>query len=121
MSDHVDRGGSGHAQIGTKRRGTAEPGSGPILLVDVRGLAMHGNLAEELAGMRLVTASGVGARELEEAFGLSARLLHAADEEQGLAQPGKHKRMEEHAAPGGNALQRLVQNWQGPCSTPGKG
>ena len=71
--------------------------------------------------MRLVAASWEGAGDLDEASGERVRLVHAADEEQGLAQLGKHERMEGHGAPGSHALQRLVQAGEGSRSTPGKG
>ena len=71
--------------------------------------------------MRLVAASCVGAGEFEEAPGERARLVHAADEEQGLAQLGEHECMEEHAASGGHALQHLVQEREGLRSAPGEG
>ena len=71
--------------------------------------------------MRLVAASSLGAVELEEASGQRARLVHAADEEQGLAQLGEHERMEDHAASGGHALQRLVQEREGLRSASGQG
>lgn len=82
---------------------------------------MHGDLAEEPVGKRLVAASCVGTRKFEEAPGQRARLVHAADEEQGLAQLGEHQGMEEQEAPGGHALQHLVEEWEGLRSAPGKG
>ena len=106
-----------HAELFCQRQGLAVGGFG---LVDVQGLAVPGNIAEETAGMRLVTASWVGAGEFEEALGKCARLVHAADEEQGLAQLGEHKLMGEHTVPGGNALQHLVQEREGLRSMPGE-
>ena len=50
--------------------------------------------------------------ELKETFGERTRLVHAADEEQGLAQLGEHERMEE--APGGPGVEE-------PPGAPGKG
>ena len=49
--------------------------------------------------MRLVAASCVGAGEIEEASGKRTCLVHAADEEQGLAQLGEHEGMEEQRRP----------------------
>ena len=71
--------------------------------------------------MRLVAASRVRAGEVEQAFGKRARLVHAADEEQGLAQLCEHERREDHGAPGGDALHHLVQERQGLGSAPGQG
>ena len=64
--------------------------------------------------MRLIAATGVGVGEVEEAFGKRTRLVHAADEEQGLAQFSEHEGMAEHAVPMGDALQHLVQERLGP-------
>ena len=50
-------------------------------LVGVRGLATHGDLAEEWVGMRLVATPGVGMGEFEKAFCKRACLVYAADEE----------------------------------------
>jgi hypothetical protein len=58
--------------------------------------------------MRLVAVSYMGAGELEEAPGKCARLVHAANEQACLAQLVEQERMVQYAAPGGNALQRLV-------------
>ena len=85
-----------HAEFLGQGEGLAVVGGG---LVDVRGLAMHGDLAEEPAGMRLVAAARVGTGEFEEASGQRTRLVHAADEEQGLAQLGEHERMEDQRLP----------------------
>ena len=90
-------------------------------LVGVRGLATYGDVAEETVCMRLVAAFCMGVEEVEEAPGQCARLVHATDEEQGLTQLGEHKRLEEHIAPGGHTLQRLIQEQQGFRHTPGKG
>ncbi len=90
-------------------------------LVDVRGLATPGDLAEEPVGMRLVAMPGVGVGEIEETCGEGACLVHAADEQTRLAQLGEHQRMEEHAPAGGQALQHLVQERQGLRRAPGQG
>ena len=96
--------------VGLQRAHTNLLGQGKALavmgggLVDIRGLATHGDVAEETAGMRLVAASCVGVGEIEEAFGERARLVYAADEKQRLAQLGEHECREEHGVPGGNAL-----------------
>ena len=90
-----------HAQFLGEGEGLTVVGGG---LVEVWGLATHGALAEESQRMHLVAASCVGAGELKETFGERTRLVHAADEEQGLAQLGEHERMEEQEAPGGHAL-----------------
>jgi hypothetical protein len=82
-------------------------------LVDVQGLALHSNFAEEAMRMCLVAAPYLGTGELEKAASKRARFVHAADEEQGFAQLGEHKRLEDHAAPGGHTLQRLVQEREG--------
>ena len=71
--------------------------------------------------MCLVAAPRMDAVEFEEASGKRARLVHAADEEQGLAQLGEHERMEDHAAPGSHTLQRLVQEWKSLHNAPSKG
>src|SRR6476659_8136469 len=63
-------------------------------LVDVRGLATPGALAEEPADMRLVAMPGVDMGNLEETFGEGAGLSHAADEQTRLAQLGERQRME---------------------------
>ena len=71
--------------------------------------------------MSLVAAPCVGTREFEELPSQRACLIYTVDKEQGLAQFGEHKGMEEHTAPSGNALQRLVQEWEGIRNAPGKG
>src|SRR5262249_9180980 len=90
-------------------------------LLGLRWITTRGSLAEEPIGMRLVAASCLGAVEFEEAFGKRTRLVHATDEAQSLAQLSEHKRMEDHAADRGNALQRLVQERQGLRNMPGEG
>ena len=63
----------------------------------------------------------MGVGEFEQAILCKrARLVHAVDEEQGLAQLGEHEGMAEHAVPGDNAIEHLVQERQGLGSTPGK-
>jgi hypothetical protein len=90
-----------HAQRLSQGEGLTVMGGG---LVYVRGMATHGNITKESQSMRLVAASWMGVGEFEEAFGKGARLVHAADEEQGLAQLGEHKRIAEHVASGGNTF-----------------
>ena len=90
-------------------------------LLDVWGLAAHGNLTEEPTGMRLVATPCVGAGEFEKLPGQRACLGHTADKEQGLAQLGEHQCLEDHVASGGHALQRLLQEREGLRSTSGKG
>src|SRR5438132_6600835 len=110
-----------HAEFVGQSEGLAVVGFG---LLGLRRITTCGGLTEEPVGMRLVAASYEGAGELEEASGKRARLVYAADEEQGLAQLSEHERMvvgEDHAAPGGRALQRLVQEREGLHSTPGQG
>src|SRR5207249_638275 len=84
-----------HAEFVCQSEGLAVVGFGRLGL---RRITTCGGLTEEPVGMRLVAASSLGAVELEEASGQRARLVHAADEEQGLAQLGEHERMEDHAA-----------------------
>src|SRR4029453_10567587 len=84
----------------------AEVGFGQLGL---GGLTLCGDLTEETGCMCLVAAFCLSVEEFEETPGQCARLVHATDEEQGLAQLGEHKRLEDHTAPGGHALQRLVQ------------
>ena len=90
-----------HAEFLGQGEGLVVVGGG---LVDVWGLATHDDVAEKPVGMRLVAGSCVRAGDIEEAFGERARLVHAANEEQGLAQCGEHEGMAEHAVPGGHAL-----------------
>jgi hypothetical protein len=78
-------------------------------LIDFRGLATHGDRAEKPAGVHLVTASYVGAGEIEEIASERTSFVHAADKEQGLAQLSEHDRMLEDTVPRGEALQHLVQ------------
>jgi len=51
-------------------------------------------------GMRLIAAPRMGAVEFEEAFGKRTRLVHATDEEQGLAQLDEHQRRKITRLPG---------------------
>ena len=67
--------------------------------------------------MHLIAASDVGADAFEEVTGKPARLVHAADEEQGLTQLGEYELMEEYAASCGHALHGLFQEWEGLRST----
>jgi hypothetical protein len=71
-----------HAQLFGQGEGLTIVGSS---LVDTRGLATHDNVTKETVGMRLVAAPDVGTGEIEEASSKCARLVHAADEEQGFA------------------------------------
>jgi len=107
-----------HAQVLGEGEGLAVMGCG---LVDVWGLATHGNIAEETVGMRLIAASCVGTREFEKACGEGTSFIHTADEQTRLAQLGEHQRMQEHAPAGGQALPHLVQERQSLRSAPGQG
>jgi hypothetical protein len=78
-------------------------------LVDVRGIAIPGDVAEETVRMRLVATSYLGAGELEEAASKRACLVHAADEKQGLAQLGEDERAQRCAVSRGYGLQHLVE------------
>src|SRR5215471_13732967 len=84
-------------------------------------LTLCSDLTEEPAGMRLIAALCLSVEEFEETSGQRARLVHATNEEQGLTQLGEHKRLEEHTAPGGHTLQRLIQERQGLRHAPGQG
>ena len=55
-----------HTNLLGQGEGLAVMGGG---LVDIWGLATHGNVAEETVRMRLVAASRMGAGEVAEAFG----------------------------------------------------
>src|SRR5262249_30266061 len=90
-----------HAQLLSQGEGLVIVGCG---LLGLRRITTCGALAEEPVGMRLVAASCLGAVEFKEASSDYARLLHAADEEQGLTQFGEHERLVDHTASGGHAL-----------------
>src|SRR5262245_15258968 len=90
-------------------------------LVDVRGIAMHGNVAKQTAGVRLVAVSWVGAGEGAEAVCKRARLVHTANAQACLTQFGEHALMGKHTTPGGNTLQHLCQKRQGLSSMPSEG
>ena len=107
-----------HAHLFGQGEGLVVVGFG---LGNVRRITMRGSVAQETVRMRLVTMPCVGAGEIEEAFGKSTRLVHAVNEEQGLAQLGEHNSVLEYTAPGGKALQHLVQEWKRLRNTPGKG
>jgi hypothetical protein len=83
--------------------------------LDLEGMAMHSDIAEELAGMRLIAASFVGASEVEEACCEPARLLHTTAAEQGLAQLREHLSLSELSGflrdfdTGGEFLHKLPQ------------
>src|SRR5438132_363712 len=81
----------------------------PFGWLDLRGLALRGDLTEETVRMRLIAPSCVSAGEIEEASGKCACLVYAAYEEQGFTQLSEYERIEEHGVSGGNALQHLVQ------------
>src|SRR5262245_48233657 len=106
------------AQLLSQGEGLAVMGFGGL---DLWGITMRGNLAEEPAGMCLIATSCVGTGEIEEAPGQCTRLVHAANEEQGLAQLGEYEGMEEQEPPSGHALQHLVDEWEGLRRAPGKG
>src|SRR5262245_15423691 len=64
-----------HAELLGQGEGLAVMGFGRL---DLWGIAMRGNLAEEPAGLCLIAASCVGTRKFEEAPGQRTRLVHAA-------------------------------------------
>src|SRR5262249_15954007 len=106
-----------HAQFLSQGEGLVVMGCG---LVDVWGLATYGNVAEETVGMRLIAASDVGARELADASGQRARLVHTADEAEGLAQLGGGGRRIRETRPASNALSHLVEERESLRATPGQ-
>src|SRR5919201_392990 len=97
-----------HAEFFSQRQSLAVVGFGLVVLW---WLTSCRNVTEETVRMCLIATSWVRPGEVEKACGERTRLVRTTDEEQGLTQLGEHERMAEHAVPGGNALQHLVQEW----------
>src|SRR5262249_52339816 len=80
--------------VGLERAHAERVGQGQGLLVvgfslvDVMGSAMPDNIAQEPQDPRLVAPFLVGTSELESLLGERYRLIHAASQEIGFAQPG---------------------------------